>query len=187
MEQMYYNMTIAGCERALPLCPLNDQLMIGAFVIFGDPELTTACAEALLARVPEYDYMITAEAKGIPLIHEMARLAGNQKYMLARKGPKLYMRDILDVTVHSITTAREQHLYLDGADAALIKGKRILIVDDVVSLGDSVRALEQLVEEAGGTVCGRATILAEGDAAQREDLVYLEKLPLFTKDGKPLD
>ncbi|MBE6652631.1 MAG: adenine phosphoribosyltransferase [Ruminococcaceae bacterium] len=184
---MYYNMTIAGCERALPLCPLTDELMIGAFVIFGDPELTTACSEALLAKVPAYDYMITAEAKGIPLIHEMARLAGNQKYMLARKGPKLYMRDILDVTVHSITTAKEQHLYLDGADAALMRGKRILIVDDVVSLGDSMRALEQLVEAAGGIVCGRATILAEGDAAKRDDLVYLERLPLFTKDGKALD
>ena len=187
MEQMYYNMTIAGCERALPLCPLTDELMIGAFVIFGDPELTTACSEALLAKVPAYDYMITAEAKGIPLIHEMARMAGNQKYMLARKGPKLYMRDILDVTVHSITTAKEQHLYLDGADAALMRGKRILIVDDVVSLGDSMRALEQLVEAAGGIVCGRATILAEGDAAKRDDLVYLERLPLFTKDGKALD
>lgn len=187
MEQMYYNMTIAGCDRALPLCPLTEDLMIGAFVIFGDPELTTACAEALLAKVPEYDYMITAEAKGIPLIHEMARLAGNQKYMLARKGTKLYMRDILDVAVRSITTNREQHLYLDGNDAALMKGKRILIVDDVVSLGDSMHALEQLVEAAGGTVCGRATILAEGKAADRTDLVYLEKLPLFTKDGKPLN
>ena len=187
MEQMYYNMTIAGCERALPLCPLTDELMIGAFVIFGDPELTTACSKALLERVPAYDYMITAEAKGIPLIHEMARLAGNRRYMLARKGPKLYMRDIMDVTVHSITTAKEQHLYLDGSDAALMRGKRILIVDDVVSLGDSMHALEQLVEAAGGIVCGRATILAEGDAAKREDLIYLEKLPLFTKDGKPLD
>ena len=186
MEQMYYNMTIAGCERALPLCPLTDELMIGAFVIFGDPELTTACAKELLDRVPEYDYMITAEAKGIPLIHEMARLAGNQKYMLARKGPKLYMRDILDVTVRSITTAKEQHLYLDGHDAALMKGKRILIVDDVVSLGESMRALEQLVEAAGGVICGRATILAEGDAAKRDDLVFLEKLPLFTKDGVAL-
>ena len=187
MEQMYYNMTIAGCDRALPLCPLTDELMIGAFVIFGDPELTTACAKALLEKAPAYDYMITAEAKGIPLIHEMARLAGNQKYMLARKGTKLYMRDILHVTVNSITTNREQHLYLDGNDAALMKGKRILIVDDVVSLGESMHALEQLVEAAGGIVCGRATILAEGDAAKREDLLYLEKLPLFTRDGKALD
>ncbi len=186
MEQKYYRMTIAGCERDLPLCPLNDELMIGAFVIFGDPELTTACADALLKKVPEYDYMITAEAKGIPLIHEMARLAGNQRYMLARKGTKLYMRDILDVTVHSITTNREQHLYLDGYDAALMKGKRILLVDDVISLGDSMHALEELVIAAGGIVAGRATILAEGDAASRDDIVYLEKLPLFNRDGQPI-
>ena len=184
---MHYEMTIAGVTRQLPICPVNENLSIAAFVIFGDPELTTACAAALLDKVPAYDYMITAEAKGIPLIHEMARLAGNQKYMLARKGTKLYMRDILDVKVNSITTNREQHLYLDGNDAALMKGKRILIVDDVVSLGDSMHALEQLVEEAGGIVCGRATILAEGDAAKRDDLVYLEKLPLFTKDGTPLN
>ena len=186
MEQMYHRMTIAGCERSLPLCPLTDTLMIGAFVIFGDPELTTACAEALLARVPEYDYMLTAEAKGIPLIHEMARLAGNQKYMLARKGTKLYMRDILDVAVRSITTNREQHLYLDGADAALMKGKRILLVDDVISLGDSMHALEELVKAAGGIVAGRATILAEGDAADRDDIVYLERLPLFDTQGNAL-
>ena len=181
-----YKMNIAGLERHLPICPVNEHISIGAFVIFGDPELTTACSKALLEKVPEYDYMITAEAKGIPLIHEMARLAGNQKYMLARKGTKLYMRDVLDVAVRSITTNREQHLYLDGNDAALMKGKRILIVDDVVSLGDSLRALEQLVEAAGGIVCGRATILAEGKAADRTDIVYLEKLPLFTKEGKPL-
>ncbi len=186
MEQKYYRMTIAGCERDLPLCPLTDDLMIGAFVIFGDPELTTACAAALLEKVPEYDYMITAEAKGIPLVHEMARLAGNQRYMLARKGTKLYMRDILDVTVHSITTNREQHLYLDGYDAALMKGKRILIVDDVISLGDSIHALEELVIAAGGTVAGRATILAEGKAADRDDIVYLEKLPLFNNKGEAL-
>ncbi len=186
MEQMYYHMTIAGCERDLPLCPLTDSLMIGAFVIFGDPELTTASAVELLKKVPEYDYMITAEAKGIPLIHEMARLAGNQRYMLARKGTKLYMRDILDVTVHSITTDREQHLYLDGYDAALMKGKRILIVDDVISTGESARALKELVEAAGGIVCGYAAILAEGDATDRPDLIYLEKLPLFNAQGQPI-
>lgn len=186
MEQRYYRMTVAGCQRDLPLCPLNDQLMIGAFVIFGDPELTTACAKALLDRLPPYDYLITAEAKGIPLVHEMARLAGNQTYMLARKGPKLYMRDMLSVSVRSITTDKEQHLYLDGADAALMKGKRILIVDDVISTGESLRALEALVMAAGGEVCGRAAILAEGDAALRNDLVYLEKLPLFNSNGEPL-
>ena len=186
MEQKYYHMTIAGCERDLPMCPLNESMMIAGFVIFGDPELTTACAEELLKRVPEYDYMITAESKGIPLVHEMARLAGNQKYFLARKAPKLYMTGILQVDVHSITTAKEQKLFLDTADAAIMKGKRILLVDDVVSLGDSMRALEQLVLTAGGEIVGRATILAEGDAANREDLIYLEKLPLFDKNGKEL-
>ena len=186
MEQKYYHMTVAGCERDLPICPLNDNLKIAGFVIFGDPELTTACAQALLDRAPEYDYLITAEAKGIPLVHEMARLAGNQKYFLARKNPKLYMTGVLDVKVRSITTAKEQHLYLDVADANLMKGKKILVVDDVVSTGESLRALEQLVEEAGGIICGRMAILAEGDAQDREDLIYLERLPLFDAEGKPL-
>ena len=180
---MYHHMTIAGLERDLPICPLNENLSIAGFVIFGDPELTVACAKELLARAPEYDYIITAEAKGIPLAHEMARQAGNQKYFLARKGPKLYMRDIVGVSVHSITTAKEQKLYLDGADAALMKGKKILIVDDVISTGESLHALEALVEKAGGIICGRMAILAEGDAQARKDLIYLEKLPLFHPDG----
>ena len=183
MEQMYYKMKIAGVDRALPLCPLNDQLRIGAFVIFGDPELTTACAQALLDRAPQYDYLISAEAKGIPLVHEMARLAGNQKYFLARKAPKLYMTGVFEAEVRSITTAKDQKLYLDVADAELMKGKRILIVDDVISTGESLRALEHLVEKAGGEICGRMTILAEGDAQNREDLIYLEKLPLFDTKG----
>ena len=186
MEQKYYHMNIAGCERDLPLCPLNENLMIAGFVIFGDPELTTACAAALLDRAPAYDYLISAEAKGIPLVHEMARLAGNQKYFLARKSPKLYMTGVLEVNVRSITTAKEQKLYLDTADAAIMKGKRILIVDDVISTGESLRALEELVRTAGGEICGRMAILAEGDAQEREDLIYLEKLPLFDKEGKEI-
>ena len=183
---MYYHMTVAGLERDLPICPLNENLSIAGFVIFGDQELTVACARELLKRAPEYDYIITAEAKGIPLAHEMARQAGNKKYILARKGPKLYMRDIFSVTVNSITTAKEQKLYLDGADAALMKGKKILVVDDVISTGESLRALEALVEKAGGEICGRMAILAEGDAQDREDLIYLEKLPLFKPDGTVL-
>ncbi len=179
-------MNIAGCERDLPLCPLNENLMIAGFVIFGDPELTTACAKELLDKAPTYDYLISAEAKGIPLVHEMARLAGNQKYFLARKAPKLYMTGVMEVTVRSITTAKEQKLYLDTADAELMKGKRILIVDDVISTGESLRALEQLVTEAGGNICGRMAILAEGDAQDRKDLIYLEKLPLFDKEGKEI-
>ena len=183
---MYYHMTVAGLERDLPNCPLNDSLSIAGFVIFGDPELTVACARELLKRAPAYDYIITAEAKGIPLAHEMARQAGDKKYILARKGPKLYMRDLFSVSVNSITTAKEQKLYLDGADAALMKGKKILIVDDVISTGESLHALEALVEKAGGEICGRMAILAEGDAQDRKDLIYLEKLPLFHPDGTVL-
>ena len=183
---MYYHMTVAGLERDLPICPLNDSLSIAGFVIFGDPELTVACAQELLKRAPAYDYIITAEAKGIPLAHEMARQAGDKKYILARKGPKLYMRDLFSVSVNSITTAKEQKLYLDGADAALMKGKKILIVDDVISTGESLHALEALVEKAGGEICGRMAILAEGDAQDRKDLIYLEKLPLFHPDGTVL-
>ena len=179
----YYNMKIAGLDRALPICKVTDDLYIAGFVIFGDPELTTACAKELLAKAPEFDYMITAEAKGIPLIHEMARLNGNQRYILARKGPKLYMTNIISVTVHSITTAKEQKLYLDGADAERMKGKRILIVDDVISTGESLRAIEELVHSAGGNIVGKMTILAEGDAIDREDIIYLEELPLFNADG----
>ena len=180
---MFYRMNVAGLDRDLPICKVSDSLYIAGFVIFGDQELTVACARELLARAPEYDYIITAEAKGIPLAHEMARQAGDAKYILARKAPKLYMTEVFSSTVKSITTAKEQTLYLDGADAALMKGKRILIVDDVISTGESLKALEVLVEKAGGNICGRMAILAEGDAQTREDLIYLEKLPLFNPDG----
>lgn len=182
-----YKMNIAGCDRALPLCPISDTLNIGAFVIFGDPELTTACAEALNARAPEHDVMITAESKGIPLICEMARLQGNKRYVLARKGAKLYMRDVLEVEVRSITTDHIQKLYLDGYDAEYMNGKRVIIVDDVISTGESLHALEELVKQAGGNVVARMAILAEGDATERDDIIYLEKLPLFDKEGNPID
>ncbi|MBO5867433.1 MAG: adenine phosphoribosyltransferase, partial [Oscillospiraceae bacterium] len=142
---MYYRMKVAGLERDLPICKVNDSLYIAGFVIFGDQELTVACASALLERAPEYDYIITAEAKGIPLAHEMARQTGAPKYFLARKAPKLYMTGVFSATVKSITTAKEQTLYLDTADAELMKGKKILLVDDVISTGESLLALETLV------------------------------------------
>ena len=175
---------IAGLKRELPICRVTDDLYIGAFVIFGDVELTVACAKALLEKAPEYDYIITAESKGIPLAYEMARQAGDEKWLLARKGAKLYMQNLFSVEVKSITTDHVQKLYLDGADAALMQGKRILIVDDVISTGESRHALEALVEKAGGQIVGRMAILAEGDAQNREDLIYLEKLPLFNARGE---
>jgi len=180
---MEYKMNIAGLDRALPLCKVTDDLYIAAFVIFGDQELTVACATELLKRAPEYDLLITAEAKGIPLIHEMARQHGDHKYVLARKGTKLYMQKVFDVEVHSITTDRIQHLYLDQVDADAMKDKRILVVDDVISTGDSLSAIESLVEKAGGKIVGRMAILAEGDAIDREDIIYLNPLPLFNADG----
>lgn len=179
-----HSMIIAGLERKLPICKVTDDLYIGAFVIFGDCELTTACAQALLEKAPAYDYIITAESKGIPLAQEMARLNKDPKWMLARKGVKLYMQNVVCVEVKSITTSAVQKLYLDGNDAEMMRGKRVLIVDDVISTGESLHALEELVKAAGGEIVGKMAILAEGDAQQREDITYLEKLPLFNEKGE---
>lgn len=182
----YYNITVAGVNRDLPICPLNDKLCIAGFVIFGDVELTRACARDLLKKAPEFDLLITAESKGIPLAHEMAAQAGMNKYLLARKAPKLYMKDPVAVEVKSITTAARQTLYLDQLDLDAMKGKKILIVDDVISTGESLAALVSLVEQAGGEIVGKMAILAEGDAKDREDILYLEYLPLFDSEGNVL-
>ncbi len=179
----YYPIKVAGLDRQLPICRVTDNLYIAGFVIFGDQELTVACARELLLLAPEYDYLITAEAKGIPLIHEMARQHGDKKYFLARKAPKLYMTGVFETKVNSISTEKEQKLYLDTADAELMKGKKILIVDDVISTGESLAAIENLVNQAGGEIIGRLAILAEGDAIGRQDIKYLEPLPLFNPDG----
>jgi adenine phosphoribosyltransferase len=183
---MVYEMTIAGCRRALPLCPIGDGLMIAAFNPFGDVELTCACARELLKIAPEFDYLIAPEAKAIPIIHEMARQSGRNTYILARKAPKLYMRDVFEAEVRSITTAAVQHLYIDGADAEKMRGKRILLVDDVISTGQSIAAVEALVKKAGGIVMGRMAVLAEPEAVKRDDILYLHELPLFDKSGRPL-
>ncbi len=182
-----YHMNIAGCERDLPLCKASDDLVIGAFVIFGDVELTCASAKALLERAPEFDYMVAPEAKAIPLIHEMARQSGRNDYMLVRKAPKLYMNGVFETEVKSITTEKVQKLYMDGADAAKLKGKRVLILDDVISTGESIAAVAKLVEQAGGNIVAKMAILAEGDAADRKDIIVLEKLPLFDKEGNPIE
>ncbi len=183
---MTYRIKVAGVERDLPLCPIGDDLQIAAFVLFGDVELTERCSEALAHLAPEHDVMITAESKGIPLIHAMSRIMGENRYVLARKSVKLYMKDVVACETQSITTAAKQVLYLDGDDAEYMRGKRVLIVDDVISTGGSLISLENLVAQAGGTVVGKMTILAEGDAADREDIVFLEKLPLFDAKGNAL-
>ena len=180
-----YPMDIAGLHRELPICKVTDDLYIGAFICFGDAELTVACAREMLKLVDQnsYDYMLTAEAKSIPLIHEMARQSGAAKYFIARKGPKAYMPDPIHVEDKSITTAGVQKLYLGRDDADMICGKRILLMDDVISTGGSIHAMEELVKMAGGTVVDRIAVLAEGGAADREDIKYLGVLPVFNADG----
>ena len=180
---MTYEMDIAGLKRDLPLCRVTDDLYIGAFVMFGDVELTVHCAAELLKRAPEYDYLIAPEAKAIPLLYEMARQSGAEKYFLARKGAKAYMTGVFEVEVRSITTMHIQKLVIDTADAELIKGKKILIVDDVISTGESLHAMEELVKRAGGIIAGKMAVLAEGDAKDRDDIIALAPLPLFNADG----
>ena len=182
---MTYEMDIAGLKRELPLCRVTDELYIGAFVMFGDVELTVHCAAELLKRAPEYDYLIAPEAKAIPLLYEMARQSGAERYFLARKGAKAYMTGVFEVDVRSITTMHIQKLVIDTADAGLIKGKRMLILDDVISTGESLHAMEELVTRAGGIIAGKMAVLAEGDAFNRSDIITLGKLPLFNPDGTP--
>lgn len=181
MESKFYEITIAGCKRQLPLCEVNDKLDIAAFIIFGDVEITVKSAEQLIAKCPDFDVILTPEAKSIPLAYEIARQSG-KPYIVARKGMKVYMTDPLEVAVKSITTDHLQHLYLSGEEAEMIKGKKVLIIDDVISTGESLLAVEALVNNAEGIIAAKAAILAEGDAAKREDIVFLEPLPVFPKN-----
>ena len=176
-----YELKVAGLTRQLPICKVDDKLDIAAFIMFGDVELTVKCAEELVKLAPEHDVIITAEAKGIPLAYEMSRQLGVNKYLIARKSPKLYMKNPISVSVKSITTAKVQTLYIDEDDAKCMKSKRVLIVDDVISTGESVGAVEELVRKSGGNIVGRMAVLAEGDAKDRKDITYLAPLPLFFK------
>jgi len=176
----YYEMTIAGYKRQLPLCEVSPKLDIAAFIMFNDVEITEAAARELLKKCPKHDIVISSEAKGIPLCYEVAR-QGCKKYVIARKSVKLYMTDTLKINCKSITTAKEQTLYLSGSDAKALTDKRVLIVDDVISTGDTLLALEELVKTAGGKVVGKAAVLAEGDAQNRDDIIFLESLPVFPK------
>lgn len=180
---MYHEMTIAGLKRRLPLCKVTDDLYIGAFIMFSDVEITKAAATELLKKAPEFDIMITAESKGIPLIYEMARQAGVNDYVIARKGEKLYMQDVITTKVDSITTDHIQTLCIGKKEADQLRGKKVLIVDDVISTGESLKSIEVLVNQVNGNIVGRMAVLAEGEAADREDIIFLEKLPLFNPDG----
>ena len=180
---MYYEIEIAGLKRNLPLCKISDDLYIAAFILFSDVEMTKKCATELLKRAPEFDVIITAEAKGITLCYEMARQIGTDKFVIARKGPKLYMENVLTTEVDSITTDHIQKLCIGQREIDMIKGKKVLIVDDVISTGESIRSIENLVLRAGGNIVGRCAVLAEGDAINRTDITYLAPLPVFNADG----
>ena len=176
----FYTLTIAGLERNLPICTVNEKLDIAAFVIFGDAELTVAAADELIRKCPEFDFIVAPEAKAIPLAHEMSRQSG-KKYFICRKGAKLYMKDPVSVNVRSITTDSMQTLYIDGLEGEQLRGKRVLVLDDVISTGESLIAVNKLLEKFEANIVGQAAILAEGDAADRDDIIFLEKLPLFFK------
>ena len=175
----YYDLKVCGVERKLPIIQITDQTAIASFVILGDSELVINAAKELKDKIPEADYLITAEAKGIPLVQEMAHLLNMKRYFVARKSIKPYMVDPFVTEVYSITSQNKQILCLDREESELIKGKRILIVDDVISTGESLKAMETLVQKAGGIVAGKVAILAEGESAKRKDLIFLAELPLF--------
>lgn len=181
----FHEMTVAGLPRKLPLLPLTEDLYIAGFVMFGDTEITMVSAEKLLAQAPDFDVIVTAESKGIPLAYEMSRQSG-KPYVVLRKEPKLYMVDVIKTEVDSITTAHVQTLCLGAIEADMIRGKNVLIVDDVISTGNSLTAMETLLDKVGVNIVGRMSVLAEGDALKRDDLIYLDKLYLFKPDGTPI-
>lgn len=185
--QEFYDITVAGVKRSLPVVPINENMSIAGFVIFGDTDVVEPCARALAEKLPpETEVLVTAEAKSIPLIYEMAKVMKMPRYVIARKSVKGYMRNpIIITTVNSITNmGKEQILVVDEHDAEFIKGKKVAIIDDVISTGSSIEAIEKLVKESGGEVIARAAVLAEGDAADRTDIIYLEKIPLFFHNKK---
>ena len=176
-----YTIELCGIQRVLPFIPINEDTAFASFVVLGDTELVAACAPKLAELIGSVDAILTAEAKGIALAYEVSKCLGLKEFIVARKSEKSYMQNVVSASVHSITTAGEQHLYLDGMDAEKIRGKRICIIDDVISTGESLYALEVLAKNAGAHIVKKGALLAEGKAAQREDILYLKKLPLFTK------
>ena len=182
----FYEMQVAGLTRRLPLCRVNEDLNIAAFVMFGDVELTERCAAALLEKAPQFDVLVTAESKGIMLLYEMAKQSGHNYYVVMRKEAKLYMNDVLTTEVYSITTDHRQTLCMGGDDVEAVRGKRVLLVDDVISTGETLAAMEKLIRTAGGEIAGRMAVLAEGDAIGREDIICLETLPVFDGQGEPV-
>lgn len=175
----FYTLNVAGLTRELPIIKLSDELSIASFVILGDTELVEKTAKILAEKLPKVDVLVTAEAKGIPLTYEISKLLNLKSYIVARKSVKVYMDSPIEVSVNSITTTNIQKLFLNSIDAEFIRGKKVALIDDVISTGQSLNALEELVKKAGANIVAKAAILAEGDAKNREDIIFLEELPLF--------
>lgn len=177
----YYNLKVCGLERKLPFVKLDENTAYASFVVISDTELIERAGEDLAEQANGAEIILTIEAKGIALAYEISRKLKMKDFVVVRKSVKPYVKSYLQDAVHSITTEGEQEIFLDESDAAKLKGKRVAIVDDVISKGESLAAAERLVERAGGEVCSRLAILAEGKAADRDDITFLEKLPLFRK------
>ena len=180
MNQEFYTIDFDGFEAQLPILPLPSGIKIAFFNLHGNSALTEHCAKQLAPMLKDCDVLITAESKGLQLTHCVARELGQAYYAVARKSKKLYMQDGISVDIQSsITTGAEQKLYLSKHDVDLLKGKKVGIVDDVVSTGASLLGLEAIVEKAGGIIHKKAFVLAEGDAANRDDVVFLDTIPLL--------
>ena len=176
-----YHLKVCGLTRELPYIPIDEHMAYASFVVLGDTELVVKAAKELAAMVKDADIVLTAEAKGIALAHEITRNLGRKEFIVARKSVKSYMQDPIEEVLHSITTNGEQRLYLDQCDVEKVRGKRVCLVDDVISTGESLQAMENLLHHVGAEVAYRLAILAEGKAADRKDITFLERLPLFRK------
>ncbi len=179
----YVSVTIAGLHRMLPIYHTHDDTYMGSLDLYGDVEFTVACATALIAKMPPFDLIIAAEPKPLPLVHEIARQMGLMQYIVARKTCHNFINTPISVDVSDITKQRYTALYLDPFDAELMRYKRVMIIDDLISDGYTVRAVEKLVKIVGGTVCCKMCIVAAGDAAYRDDILCLHQLPALRADG----
>lgn len=175
----YFDFEICGLTRKLPYVQISDKLRLASFVCLSDTELVQTVAPELVKRLPEVDYLMTAEAKGICLTYEMSRIMGMKEFIVARKSRKPYMVNPVSHHVFSITTQKDQTLWLDGCDADKIRGKRVALIDDVIATGESLAAIESLAQTAGANVVARAAILAELGAVNRKDIIYLKEHYVF--------
>jgi adenine phosphoribosyltransferase len=186
--QTEYEIELLGIRRRLPVVPISDKLWIAAFVLWGDVELTNACARAIAARIQPlaFDYIVSIEAKALPLVHMVATYLSDpvaglyRPYVVLRKSVKSYMARPLTVQVKSITTSSTQTLVLDGPDADRLRGSRVVVVDDVVSTGGSLRACDELLRQVGAQVIARAAVLLEEGGYEDRDLITLGTLPILT-------